>query len=143
MKKKLDIQDEKKDMSPEDQFQIAFDNIRSKNWDEAKVLLLKFIENNSENQLTGSAHYWLGELYVLEKQHRDAALIFAEGYQKFPNSIKAPDMLFKLSQSLFEVEKFNESCKTLEKFIIDYPKNKFIKNAKKQIQNYGCLDANE
>ena len=52
-------------------------------------------------------------------------------------------MLFKLSQSLFEINKISESCKTLEKIILDYPKNKLIKNTKKQIQNYGCLDASE
>tara|TARA_Y100000768_G_C23910101_1_gene649545 strand:+ start:223 stop:1131 length:909 start_codon:yes stop_codon:yes gene_type:complete len=137
-----DTQEEPK-LSPEDEFQLAFDNIRNKNWDEAKNSFIKFIENNPQNQLSGSAHYWLGELYILEKEYRDAALIFAEGYQSFPESIKAPDMLFKLSQSLYEVEKINESCQTLEKLILDFPKNKLIKNANKQLQNYGCLQANE
>ncbi len=137
-----DTEEEPK-LSPEDEFQLAFDNIRNKNWDEAKNSFIKFIENNPQNQLSGSAHYWLGELYILEKEYRDAALIFAEGYQSFPESIKAPDMLFKLSQSLYEVEKINESCQTLEKLILDFPKNKLIKNANKQLQNYGCLQANE
>ena len=131
------------ELSPEDQFQLAFDNIRNKNWADAKNSFLEFIEKNPKNQLSGSAHYWLGELYMLEKNYMDATLIFADGYQKFPESIKAPDMLFKLSQSLYEVNKINESCKTLEKLIIDYPKNKLIKNAKKQIKNYSCLEASE
>ena len=134
---------EDKKLSPEDQFQSAFDNIRSKNWEIAKSSFIKFIQENPDNQLSGSAHYWLGELYVLEDKHRDAALIFAEGFQKFPKSIKAPDMLFKLSQSLQEVDKKNESCKTLEKLILDYPKNKFIQNANKLIKNYGCLEVDE
>ncbi len=138
----LDTKEETK-LSPEDQFQVAFDNIRSKKWDDAKILLTKFIENYPDNQLAGSAHYWLGELYILEKKYRDAALIFAEGYQKFPKSIKAPDMLFKLSISLNQVDKNIESCKTLEKLIMDYPKNKFIKNANKNLQDFGCLEASE
>ena len=131
------------ELSPEDQFQLAFDNIRNKNWADAKNSFVEFIEKNPKNQLSGSAHYWLGELYMLEKNYMDATLIFADGYQKFPESIKAPDMLFKLSQSLYEVNKINESCKTLEKLILDYPKNNLIKNAKKQIQNYSCLEASE
>ena len=130
-------------LSPEDQFQSAFDNIRGKNWNEAKSQFEDFIENFPENQLSGSAYYWLGELYILEKKFRDSALVFAEGYQKFPQSIKAPDMLYKLSTSLYEVNKINESCKTLQKLIFDFPKNKFIKNAKKQLQEYGCLENNE
>ena len=135
--------EEQLELTPEDEFQLAFDNIRNKNWNEAKNSLVKFIENNPNNQLSGSAHYWLGELFILEKKYRDAALTFAEGYQRFPESIKAPDMLFKLSQSLYMVEKIDESCQTLEKFILDFPKNKLIKNANKQLQNYGCLEANE
>ncbi len=131
------------ELSPEDQFQSAFDNIRKKNWKEAKSSLINFIDKYPDNQLSGSAHYWLGELYILEKEYRDAALILAEGFQKYPKSIKAPDMLFKLSQSLYNVDKMNESCNTLEKFIIDYPKNKYSKKAKKQIQEYGCLEINE
>ena len=135
-------QDVEPNLSPEEQFQSAFDKIRSKKYNEAKDSFKNFIDQNPDNQLSGSAHYWLGELYVLEKKYRDAALVFAEGFQKFPSSLKAPDMLYKLSQTLYKVDKKNESCRTLEKFILDFPKNKFIKNAKTQIQEYGCLEAN-
>ncbi len=130
-------------LSPEDQFQLAFDHIRNKKYEEAKSSLKNFIKKNESNQLSGSAHYWLGELFILEKEHRNAALIFAEGFQKYPESIKAPDMLFKLSQSLFEVNKKNEGCKTMEKFLIDYPKHKLLKKIKNEIVNRNCLQDNE
>ncbi len=130
-------------ISPEDQFQEAFDNIREKKWQDAKSSFEQFISDNPENQLSGSAHYWLGELYILEKNYREAALIFAEGFQKFPDSIKAAEMLFKLSQSLYQVEKNVEACKTMEKLIIDFPKNKIIPQTKKQIVEYNCLENNE
>ncbi len=130
-------------LSPEDQFQEAFDNIRDKKWQDAKTSFEEFILDNPDNQLSGSAHYWLGELYVLEKNYREAALIFAEGFQKFPDSIKAAEMLFKLSQSLYQVEKNTEACKTMEKLIIDFPKNKIIPQTKKQILEYNCLENNE
>ena len=130
-------------LSPEDQFQVAFDNIRNKKWQDAKISFEQFIADNPDNQLSGSAHYWLGELYILEKNYREAALIFAEGFQKFPDSIKAAEMLFKLSQSLYQVEKTTEACKTMEKLIIDFPKNKIIPQTKKQIVEYNCLENNE
>ena len=130
-------------LSPEDQFQVAFDNIRDKKWQDAKTSFEKFITDNPNNQLSGSAHYWLGELYILEKNYRESALIFAEGFQKFPESIKAAEMLFKLSQSLYQVGKTTEACKTMEKLIIDFPKNKIIPQTKKQIVEYNCLENNE
>ena len=135
--------EKEKVLSPEDQFQVAFDNIRDKKWQDAKTSFEQFITDNPDNQLSGSAHYWLGELYILEKNYREAALIFAEGFQKFPDSIKAAEMLFKLSQSLYQVEKTTESCKTMEKLIIDFPKNKIIPQTKKQIVEYNCLENNE
>ena len=121
-----DLEEEVK-LSPEDQFQLAFDNIREKNWETAKKMLSQFINENPENQLSGSAHYWLGELHILEKKHRDAALIFAEGYQKFPKSVKAPDMLYKLSLSLFEVDKISDACNTMIKFAEDFPEQTYKK----------------
>ena len=143
LSKNLDLNQTDLILSPEEHFQAAFDNIRNKNWNEAKDLFTKFIKNNPENQLSGSAHYWLGELYILEKKYRDAALVLAEGYQKFPKSIKSPDMLFKLSEALYSADKTIETCKTLEKLILDFPKNKFVKNAKEKIQKYDCLEVNQ
>ena len=111
----MEVEDTNEDIAkealiPEDQFQIAFDKIRKKQYGEAKLLLTDFISNNPNNQLSGSAHYWLGELLLLEKNNREAALILAEGYQKFPKSIKAPDMLYKLSGAIFEINKNLEAC---------------------------------
>ena len=96
--------------------------------EQAKFIRI-FIEKNSNNQLSGSAYYWLGELYF---RKNIGCPIFAEGYQKFPES-KAPDMLFKLSLSLFEVNKKDEGCKTLEKLLLDFPKNKLATKTKKLI----------
>ena len=76
--------------SPEEQFQIAFDNLRNQNFEMAKSELELFIKDNKSHKLSGSAHYWLGEIYLLQKEYREAALVFAEGYQKYPDSIKSP-----------------------------------------------------
>ena len=48
-------------------------------------------------------------------------------------------MLFKLSQSLYEVGKIDESCKTMDKLLNDYPNEKLSKKTKKQIVEYGCF----
>ncbi len=130
-------------LSPEDQFQKAFDNIRVKKYDEAEISLKNFIKNNKDNQLSGSAHYWLGELYILKSEYRDAALVLAEGFQLYPESIKAPDMLFKLSNTLFELNKNEEACKTAQKFIIDFPKHKFIKKTNSLTIDKKCFEDNE
>ena len=91
-------------------------------------ILDQFIENFPDNQLSGSAHFWLGKIYLFETHYREAAIIFGEGVQKFPNSIKAPEMYYELAKSLKEMDKIPESCKTLILLEQNYKSNKFTKD---------------
>ena len=129
--------------SPEDQFQLAFDLLRNQRFEEAKDSFLLFIEENKDNTLSGTAHYWLGEIYLLKKEHREAALILAEGYQKFPQSVKAPDMLYKLSESLVLIDKKNDACSTLMKLDKEYPDNKLKSKAAKKVSELNCTISSE
>ena len=129
------------ELKPEEEFQKALDMIRNQQYLEAKKAFKNFISKYQDDELSGSAHYWLGEIYLLKKEYRDAALIFAEGYQKFPISFKAPDMLFKLSTSLIIIDKKKDACNTLEKLIIEFPKNKLAYKAKKKLNSLDCINA--
>ena len=80
----------------------------------------------------------MGEIYLLKKENREAALIFAEGYQKYPKSIKAPDSLYKLSEALLKIEKENEACDILNQFIIKYPDHHLIEKTKTKINAIQC-----
>ena len=120
----IDLQDKDVNLStninPDEQFQIAFGFLRSQKFENAEVLLKKFILDYPDNDLSGSAYYWLGEIYLLKKENRDAALTFAEGYQKFSQSVKAPDSLYKLAEVLLKIDKKNEACDTFNQFIIKF-----------------------
>ncbi len=125
-------------LNPEDQFQLAFDLLRNQRFEEAKTSFLLFIEENKDNTLSGTAHYWLGEIYLLKKEYREAALILAEGYQQYPQSIKAPDMLYKLSESLVLIDKKNDACSTLIKLDKEYPDNKLKSKVIKKVSELNC-----
>ena len=137
------VEKPKKILSPEDQFQLAMDSMRKKNYIEATKLFREFIDNNQSNQLSGSAYYWLGKLQILEKNFRESVITLAEGHEKFPESIKAPDMLYDLSQSLIKIDKINEACNIMDILIEKYPKNKLINKANKQIIDYECIETNQ
>ena len=57
---------------------------------------------------------------------------------KFPKSIKAPNMLYKLSQALVEIGKNQEACNTLNKLIKDFANNKLMKKAEKKKIEISC-----
>ena len=130
-------------LSPEDQFQLAFDLLRNQRFEESKTSFLVFIEENNDSTLSGTAHYWLGEIYLLKKEYREAALILAEGYQKYPQSIKAPDMLYKLSESLVFIDKKNDACSTLIKLDKEYPDNKLKSKVAKKVSELNCFIPSE
>ena len=75
---------ELENLSPEEQFQLALDEMMKKKYENSKASLEKFIEKFPDNQLSGSAHFWLGRIYQFEKNYRKAAIVFGEGVQKFP-----------------------------------------------------------
>ncbi|MDC0060185.1 hypothetical protein OAJ19_00575 [Pelagibacteraceae bacterium] len=141
----LNIEKEKKSLlqevsalNPEEQMQYALDQMMKKNYNESKNILDQFIENFPENQLSGSAHFWLGKIYLFEKNYRKAAIIFGEGVQKFPNSIKAPEMYYELAKSLKEMDKIPESCKTLTLLEQNHKGNKFTRDPEKIKDKLNC-----
>ena len=132
------LENENKDLSPDEQFQLAFDLLRSQKFDQAKNSLREFIVNNTNNDLAGSAHYWLGEIHLLKKEYREAALVYAEGYQKYPLNAKAPDNLYKLAVALLKIDKTNEACNTLNKFVKEYKDHKLFAKTNSKITELKC-----
>ena len=55
-------------LSPEDEFQRAFDMLRSQQFTDAKNALKKFIDNHKEDKLSGAAHYWLRRDIFIKKR---------------------------------------------------------------------------
>ena len=114
-------------------FHLSLDGIS-----QSKISLEKFIEKFPENQLSGSAHFWLGKIYLFESNYRKAAIVFGEGVQKFPKSIKAAEMYYELSKSLKDMNKFSEACKTLGILNQNYKGNKFTKDPEKIRKSLDC-----
>jgi tol-pal system protein YbgF len=139
LEEKLINQDKEiNNLSPEEQLQFALDQMMKKNYDKSKISLEEFIENFPENQLSGSAHFWLGKIYLFESNYRKAAIVFGEGVQSFPQSIKAAEMYYELSKSLKEMNKYSEACKTLSILNQNYKGNKFTKDPEKIKDTLEC-----
>ena len=101
-----------------------------------------FIAANGENDLVANAHYWLGETFYVRKNYTRAAVIFAEGYEKFPGSDKAPDNLLKLGLSLANINEQQQACKAffeLERRFTNVP-SVITNRALKERKAIGCSE---
>ena len=135
---KNNLKNELSNLTPEEQMQFALDQMMKKNYDKSKQIFEKFIDSFPENQLSGSAHFWLGKIFLFETNYRKAAIVFGEGVQKFPKSIKAAEMYYELAKSLKEMNKISEACKTLTLLEENHKGNKFTKDPEKIKDELNC-----
>jgi len=135
---KNNLNNELSNLTPEEQMQFALDQMMKKNYDKSKKILEKFIESFPKNQLSGSAHFWLGKIFLFETNYRKAAIVFGEGVQKFPKSIKAAEMYYELAKSLKEMNKISDACKTLTLLEENHKGNKFTKDPEKIKDELNC-----
>ena len=124
----------------DEQYQYAFDLLRQNKYGDAEQALRTFVDQYPEHPLAGNASYWLGETFYVRQDYDNAALTFAEGFQKYPQSGKAPDSLLKLGMSLAALGETADACKAFGEVTSRYPKaSDSVKQrvAKEQSKN-GC-----
>ena len=101
-------------------YDAAFQALREQKYDRAEAGFKKFLDEHGNDALAGNAQYWLGETYYVRGNYAEAAKVFATGYQKYPQSGKAPDNLLKLGLSLAQAGKKEDACVTLQQLRKQY-----------------------
>ncbi len=126
--------------TPRQQYDFAYDFLKKRQWAEGRAALQAFLEKNPKDDLSDNAAYWLGETYYINKQYKEAAKAFLEGYRDYPNADKAPDNLLKLGKSLAALDQPDKACTTYAKLLEDYPNSqpRIIKLAKSERQKLNC-----
>jgi len=107
--------------TPMEQYQYAFGLLRQAKYEDAEAAFKSFLQHFPNDQLAGSAQYWLGETYYVRQQYKDAATAFAYGYQKYPKSGKGADYLLKLGMSLASLGQKQDACSAFQRLDRDFP----------------------
>lgn len=100
----------------------------------------EFIRTHPNDEKTPNAYYWLGETFYFRGDYAQAAIQFAAGYEKFPNSPKASASLLKLGMSLAKLGNKQEACTALaqlQKKFAHAPAN-ILDRATRERQRAGC-----
>ncbi len=126
--------------TPEEQYKYAFGLLSQANYGEAELALRGFVDQNPNDTLAGNAKYWLGETFYVRQDYQQAAITFAEAYQEYPNSGKAPDNLLKLGMSLSALGSKNDACGTFAELLKRYPQAAatVLQRAKQERQRLSC-----
>lgn len=126
--------------TPEALYEAGFADIREQNFDGAQKTFTEFMTRYPTHALAGNAQYWLAETYYVRGDYRQAAKLFAKGYQEFPKGQKAPDCLLKLGLSLAKIGKKEDACLSLQQLQKEFPGDSSPVNrrAKQEMTQLGC-----
>jgi tol-pal system protein YbgF len=105
-----------------DEYDLAYGYILRRDYDLADQGFRTFLTNHPRDRLVPEANYWLGESQFQRKLYNDSAEVFLDLYNKYPNSLKAPDALLRLGQSLAALGKQDAACASLGAVLTKYPK---------------------
>ena len=127
----------------EEKYNYAFGLLRQASYPEAEQALRTFVQQYPNDKLAGNAQYWLGESFYVRGNYNEAALAFAEGYQKYPTNVKAPQNLLKLAMSLTAMGRKPDACKAFDQLARQFPNAPAdVKlRAGRERQNAGCPGA--
>lgn len=101
-------------------YENAFSLLKSGDYTQAETAFKAFLSNHNGHALSSNAQYWLGETYYVRGDYQQSARVFAEGFQKYPQSSKAPDSLLKLGMSLAGMGNASDACVALAKLKADF-----------------------
>ena len=110
------------DGTPEEKYKFAISFLQVGDYETAEYALREFIDNHSKHKLAGNAQYWYGETYRVRQLYQDAATAYLDGYQKYPDSVKAPINLLKLGVMLVQIGEKEQGCSMILGIKKQYPK---------------------
>lgn len=118
----------------------AYSYIKSRDFDKAEQEFAGFIQQYPSSDLVSNAQYWYGETFYVRGNYDRAARIFAEGYQKYPQSPKAASNLLKLGMSLIGMGKTDDACIALKQLKKDYSNSSIpvLKRADSEMSKINC-----
>ena len=79
-------------------YRSAYQKVKDRQFDDAKVSLLAFVEDYPDSRYVPNAQFWLGELYYLDSDLEKAQQAFAVLVHRYPEHRKVADAKFKLGK---------------------------------------------
>ena len=123
-----------------EQYDFALSFVKVGDYETAEIALKEFVDTNAKDELAGSAQYWYAETFRIRQLYQDAATAYLDGYQKYPNSTKAPVNLLKLGVSLVQIGEKDQGCSMITGVSKQYPKasQSVLQKAKYEEKKFDC-----
>lgn len=128
-----DSQYEFSENSDEDAYKKSYKMIIAKDYENAILAFNQFIKQFSNSEYLPNAHYWLGELFLREKNYSKATEQFDKVINKYPSSPKVASAMLKRALCLIGLRKYQDAKSQLSLITKNFPSTSTALIAKKQL----------
>ena len=104
----------------EQAYQGAYELVRAQNFAEAREAFKGFVEEYPSGAYTGNAHFWLGELYLVDGDSASARKHYEALITEFPDNRKVPDGMFKLGRIYDQAGEKAKAREILQRVVSEY-----------------------
>ena len=121
---------EEKEPTEEISLQNGLQKYKAKNYEAAKDILEKLIQNKKlKKKDKGTALQALGLIEYQNKNYEEAKIYFSRIFTELPDSNMAPAALLNLAKSFMKLNSKSEAKQTIDELIRLFPKSKEAKEA--------------
>lgn len=124
----------KPNMNETDAYQQAFQLLGKKQFDQARLGFQKYLAQYPRGKFAAHSHYWLGEIYLFQKQNPLAEREFGIVVNQFVNSSRISDAKLKLAMIHLNQKKLPQARQELLQIKKLYPDSTAAQLASIQIQ---------
>jgi tol-pal system protein YbgF len=105
----------------EKSYQAAYELVRARKFAEATTGFKAFLSQYPNGSYAGNAHYWLGELYLLDGNSASAKQHFEILVNDYPDNRRLPDGMFKLGRIYHNDGDTVRAKEMLQRVVNDFP----------------------
>lgn len=109
------------------QYNAARDLMRDRNFDQAITDLTAFANQHQQHPLTPSAWFWIGEIYLVQRDNQNAKTAFEYIVANYSDNERVPDSLYKLGVIAQQSNQPERAKELYERVIADYPTSQSAK----------------
>ncbi|AAO89658.2 tol-pal system protein YbgF [Coxiella burnetii] len=122
-------------------YRQALDLLTKKQYDKAQASFQNYLNDYPNGSYVANAHYWLGEIYLQQKDRKNAAHEFQTVRDKFPKSEKVLDAKLKLAIIDAEDGKIKQAKEELTEIKKQHPESTAAQLANIRLQQLEEVDS--
>jgi tol-pal system protein YbgF len=114
-------------------YQSAFNYLKSRDYSHATTAFNTFLSTYPEGKYSPNAHYWLGEIYLLQGQYTMAEANLRQVIEQHQQHNKTPDAMLKLAMVYVNTKQPEQAKVLVSQLQAKYPETTAAKMAKMQL----------